>query len=124
VETFSQPDADALAAWFAQWAGLREWTLSVEAGVALPSWVKDGRDEELLGRTQVHEERRWAKIWIVWPHDDDGQPADWRHTLMHELVHVVQFDVGLEAGYNVRAEWWIDQLATLLLREYDRCPVS
>lgn len=98
--------------WFARNVGLQGWEIVVRPG------TQSGKGDE-FGGCVTDVAYRVANIW----NNNDAhkkysnEMGDWQHTLMHELIHAFFDECGIKAKGDP-AEWGINQLASVLLKQY------
>lgn len=112
-------DANKIVRWFQKNLGLLGWEVIVKKG--LPPGDKSNKDDESppFGACIPDVPYHRATIWIngdahaEW----DGSMSDEAHTLMHELLHALHNDCMIVAE-GAHAEWGVNQVASVLLRQY------
>jgi len=95
--TLTRAEARKATRWFQKRLGIQDWTIKLDVQDDVPRWGRDDADDGTLGMTMTFAPYKEATIWIAPGRHAKG--GDWPlATLLHELLHVVAHDTGVESG--------------------------
>jgi len=100
--------------------GLQGWSFHIEPSTAQEVRVATGKDSESYAVIFLDKGRQEARILI-----NKEDISELEHTVVHELVHAVATDVGLESekGTELNNDAWetfLNRIASSLLRAKER----
>lgn len=107
--------------WFQKYVGLMGWTINITIGDPpreLGSAIPPDRRNDFCGNSSALCQFHRAYIWInPDAHDSNPMVDKEEETLLHELLHCLWAEVGMEEG-GEQCEWANNRLAGVLLKQY------
>jgi len=109
-------EARKIVRWFQKYIGLLGWAIIIKDGPC-PGRKED--EDDGFGACIPDVTYRTATIWIDREAHSkySGDLSDESHTLVHELLHVFFAECDIQSS-GEHAEWGINQLASMLLKQY------
>jgi len=118
LANLTQKQAAGIVAWFRETAmGMQDWAIELYLTDKPPEWA-DSPGADDMGQSDSEPQQKRARVWVS-PARCDEQGDDPRSVLLHELMHVVFVDVGVDDGPD-RVHYLVWRFGEILLKAWLR----
>ena len=119
----TKAEANKVLRWFQKQGGLVGWKIDIhitnDPPPELGGDIYPSSREHWFGRYSGDAAYRSCSIWVnpIGHKEDNEKDGDMTETLIHELIHGLFMECGVEASGD-HAEWAVNWLAAILTKQY------